>query len=70
MARMWERGSEFLRRAGTLILAVNKGNQHAIAAYRKQGFAVRESVSVDIADGFVMHDFIMARSLPTHAAGS
>ena len=54
----------------TLILAVNKGNQRAIAAYRKQGFAVRESVCVDIGDGFVMDDFIMARSLPTHAAGS
>jgi ribosomal protein S18 acetylase RimI-like enzyme len=47
----------------TLILAVNKGNEKAIAAYRKQGFAVRESVCVDIGGGFVMDDFIMARSL-------
>lgn len=54
----------------TLMLAVNKGNERAIAAYRKQGFTVRESVCVDIGDGFVMDDFIMARSLLTHAAGS
>lgn len=47
----------------TLILAVNKGNAQAIAAYRKNGFALRESVWVDIGDGFVMDDFIMARSL-------
>ena len=38
----------------TLILAVNKQNAAAIAAYRKYGFAVRESVCVDIGDGFVM----------------
>ena len=54
----------------TLILAVNKHNTDAIAAYRKQGFAVRESVCVDIGGGFVMDDFIMARSLPSPVAGS
>ena len=47
----------------TLILAVNKNNAPAIAAYRKNGFALRESVCVDIGNGFVMDDFIMARSL-------
>ncbi len=47
----------------TLILAVNKRNEPAIAAYRKHGFAVREAVCVDIGNGFVMDDFIMARSL-------
>ena len=52
----------------TLILAVNKRNDRAIAAYRKHGFAVRESVCVAIGDGFVMDDFIMARSLAAHAA--
>lgn len=46
-----------------LILAVNKQNERAIAAYAKQGFAVRESVCVDIGGGFVMDDFIMARSI-------
>jgi ribosomal protein S18 acetylase RimI-like enzyme len=47
----------------TLILAVNKNNAQAIAAYRKHGFAVREAVRVDIGHGFVMDDFIMAKSL-------
>lgn len=47
----------------TLILAVNKRNERAIAAYRKHGFAVREAVCVDIGHGFVMDDFIMAKSL-------
>lgn len=47
----------------TLILAVNKRNERAIAAYRKHGFAVREAVQVDIGRGFVMDDFIMAKAL-------
>lgn len=57
--------AEAARRAGspTLILAVNKRNLRAQGAYRKYGFAVRESVVVDIGGGFVMDDFIMAKSL-------
>ncbi|HEX5802385.1 MAG TPA: GNAT family N-acetyltransferase [Azospira sp.] len=51
----------------TLLLAVNKQNSRAIAAYEKNGFAVRESVRVDIGGGFVMDDFIMARSIPQAA---
>lgn len=51
-----------------LILAVNKQNEKAIAAYRAYGFAVREAVTVDIGGGFVMDDFIMARSLQTLTA--
>jgi ribosomal protein S18 acetylase RimI-like enzyme len=47
----------------TLILAVNKRNERAIAAYRKHGFIVRDSVSINIGNGFVMDDFIMAKSL-------
>lgn len=47
----------------TLILAVNKQNAKAIGAYEKRGFVVRESVRVDIGGGFVMDDFIMARSI-------
>jgi ribosomal protein S18 acetylase RimI-like enzyme len=46
-----------------LVLAVNKRNEKAIAAYRKHGFEVRESVRVDIGQGFVMDDFIMQRTL-------
>ena len=48
----------------TLILAVNKGNARAIAAYEKHGFTVRDAVRVDIGGGFVMDDFIMARTIP------
>ncbi|QKS27586.1 MAG: GNAT family N-acetyltransferase [Candidatus Accumulibacter similis] len=51
-----------------LILAVNKRNERAIAAYRRHGFVVRDSVCVDIGHGFVMDDFIMSRSLPATAA--
>jgi ribosomal protein S18 acetylase RimI-like enzyme len=47
----------------TLILAVNKQNARAIAAYRKNGFEVRDAVRVDIGNGFVMDDFIMAKLL-------
>ena len=46
-----------------LVLAVNKRNEQAIAAYRKHGFEVRDSVRVDIGQGFVMDDFIMQRTL-------
>ena len=47
----------------TLILAVNKRNEHAIAAYTKHGFVVRDAVRVDIGNDFVMDDFIMEKSL-------
>jgi GNAT superfamily N-acetyltransferase len=53
------------RRRGyrTLILAVNKGNTKATAAYLKNGWTIRESVVADIGGGFVMDDYIMAKSL-------
>jgi diamine N-acetyltransferase len=47
----------------TLLLAVNKRNERAIAAYRKHGFSVREAVCVDIGNDFVMDDFIMVKTL-------
>jgi diamine N-acetyltransferase len=47
----------------TLILAVNKANHQAIAAYRKAGFIVRESVVVDIGGGFVMDDYVMEKKM-------
>lgn len=61
IARVSERA--LARGCHTLILAVNKQNERAIAAYRKNGFAVREAVRVEIGNGFVMDDFIMAKSL-------
>ena len=47
----------------TLVLTVNKRNEKAIAAYRKYGFTIRESVCVDIGGGFVMDDYLMAKGL-------
>lgn len=46
-----------------MILAVNKRNAQAIAAYRKHGFSIRESVCVEIGGGFVMDDYIMQKPL-------
>lgn len=50
-------------RATTVVLNVNKRNDRAIAAYRKHGFTIRESVAVDIGGGFVMDDYVMAKAL-------
>lgn len=50
-----------------LILAVNKRNKGAIQAYQKHGFVVRDSVSANIGSGFVMDDFIMAKSLASNS---
>ncbi len=47
----------------TLMLAVNKNNRNAIAAYKKHGFRIAESVVKDIGGGFVMDDYIMIKSL-------
>ena len=63
--RLVERVESHARSDGatTLILAVNKRNAGSIAAYRRLGFVVRESVVVDIGGGFVMDDYVMARPL-------
>ena len=55
----------FVREAGcdTLMLAVNKHNASAIAAYRKHGFRIAESVIGDIGEGFVMDDYIMLKNV-------
>lgn len=54
------------RRRGVrcLFLAVNRHNVKAVAAYRRNGFSVTESVVTDFGRGFVMDDFIMAKHLP------
>ncbi len=46
-----------------LILSVNKRNAQAIAAYRRNGFVITESVVTDIGAGFVMDDYLMAKEL-------
>jgi GNAT superfamily N-acetyltransferase len=47
----------------TLILAVNKANAKAIAAYRKYGFRIRDSIVQDIGGGFVMDDYVMVKDV-------
>ena len=47
-----------------LILAVNKRNEKAIAAYTKWGFRQRGPVTVDIGGGFVMDDYILEITVP------
>ncbi|MDR0292719.1 MAG: GNAT family N-acetyltransferase [Oscillospiraceae bacterium] len=42
-------------------LTVNKGNETAIASYKRMGFDMEDSVVTDIGGGFVMDDYIMAR---------
>jgi len=44
-----------------LMLSVNKRNAKAIAAYRRNGFVIADSVVTDIGNGFVMDDYIMAK---------
>jgi diamine N-acetyltransferase len=44
-----------------LVLAVNKNNATAIAAYLKHGFRIAEAVVKEIGSGFVMDDYIMER---------
>ncbi len=52
-----------------LILAVNKGNQKAIAAYAKWGFRQRDAVKVEIGGGFVMDDYILEIAVPDTKEG-
>ncbi len=49
--------------ARRLILSVNKRNARAIAAYQRNGFAVAEAVVTDLGGGFVMDDFVMAKTI-------
>ena len=51
------------RGARRLILAVNKHNTKAVAAYQRNGFHVTESVITDFGSGFVMDDYLMAKDL-------
>lgn len=52
-----------------LVLAVNKRNSKAIAAYQRNGFTTIDAVVCDIGGGFVMDDFIMAKNLEPKGAG-
>lgn len=62
---MIERAAETARARGCdrLLLAVNKQNQGAIAAYLKYGFRIAEATVKEIGSGFVMDDYIMVKPL-------
>lgn len=47
------------RAARRIALAVNRGNDPAIAAYRRWGFDVTRTERVAIGEGFAMDDFVM-----------
>lgn len=51
------------RRARRLWLQVNRGNEAAIRAYERYGFAIVESRVFDIGGGFVMDDYLMEKAL-------
>lgn len=51
------------RDCSRLVLAVNKNNRNAIAAYDKYGFEIRDAVVKEIGGGFVMDDYIMVRKI-------
>jgi len=46
-----------------LVLAVNRNNRSAIAAYLKHGFHIANAVIKDIGGGFVMDDYVMEKSV-------
>lgn len=62
---MIERACAVARSRGCsrLVLAVNKNNRNAIAAYLKHGFSIGEAVVKDIGGGFVMDDYIMVKAV-------
>lgn len=51
------------RGASAVKLNVNKHNLKSIAAYRKNGYAVVDSVVADIGGGYVMDDYVMQKQL-------
>jgi ribosomal protein S18 acetylase RimI-like enzyme len=51
------------RGLGRVVLGVNKSNEKALRAYRRNGYAIREAVKKDIGGGFFMDDFIMEKVL-------
>lgn len=62
-SRLLQHCVQAVRVAGArcLFLSVNKRNTKAIAAYKRNGFIIADSVVTDIGGGFVMDDYIMAK---------
>ena len=49
--------------AARLMLTVNKQNAKAMTAYKRNGFAITDSIVMDIGGGFVMDDYVMTKEL-------
>lgn len=65
-SRLLEHAEEVALRLGrtTLVLTVNRRNARAIAVYTRHGFRSTGAADVDIGQGFVMEDYLMAKALP------
>ena len=63
--RMLDRAQQRCRELGfkSIMLAVNKGNERAMRAYRRNGFTIAEAVKVPIGGGFFMDDYLMRKAL-------
>ena len=52
----------------SVVLAVNRHNANAIAAYLKHGFRIRKAVIKDIGGGFIMDDYMMEKGVSCSSA--
>jgi GNAT superfamily N-acetyltransferase len=51
------------QKAAKLVLNVNRYNHKAISAYQRAGWQIADEVVVDIGNGYVMNDYVMAKQL-------
>jgi GNAT superfamily N-acetyltransferase len=51
------------RKLKAVVLAVNRRNEKALRAYRRNGYTTRLEFKKDIGNGFVMDDYLLAKSL-------
>jgi GNAT superfamily N-acetyltransferase len=51
------------RKLEAVVLAVNRRNEKALRAYRRNGYTTRLELKKDIGNGFVMDDYLLAKSL-------
>jgi ribosomal protein S18 acetylase RimI-like enzyme len=56
-------GAARRRGSGAVRLNVNRHNAESIAAYRKHGYEVVDTVVADIGGGYVMDDYVMEKKL-------
>ena len=63
--QMLDHAQEQCRKLGfdNILLTVNKHNQRAIKAYKRNGFIVTDAVNTPIGSGFFMDDYIMQKAL-------